>query len=114
MARLTCFIEESEGSYLACLSGEAHARFEVVFGGRYENRPAEVVVAEDFIAEKSYKAHGKRLTTYEVKEIRELEPLVEEKEEEAAGEEPAAGDVDFEVTNPEMLNDDSQMKLDFE
>ena len=30
-----------------------------MFGGRYENRPAEVIVADEFIAEKSYKAQRK-------------------------------------------------------
>ena len=46
-----------------------------MFGGRYESRPAEVIVADEFIAEKSYKARGKRVTTYEVKQINEIEPL---------------------------------------
>ena len=104
------FIGDAEGSRLVCLSGERHPRFEVVFGGRYENRPPEVIVADEFIAEKSFKARGKRLTTFEVKEIREIEPL--EKEEEA---EPASQpEVEFEVTNPEEIAGDEQMKLDFE
>ena len=79
-----------------------------MFGGRYENRPAEVVVADEFIAEKSYKARGKRVTTFEVKEIREIEPLVKEDEQEMNRE------VEFEITNPEELAEDEQMKLDFE
>ena len=69
-----------------------------------------MIVADEFIAEKSFKARGKRLTTFEVKEIREIEPL--EKEEEA---EPASQpEVEFEVTNPEEIAGDEQMKLDFE
>lgn len=111
VSRLTGFIGDVKGSYLVCLSGEARPRFELTFGGRYENRPAEVVVAEEFIAEKSYKAHGKRLTNFEVKEIREIEPLEEETEE--TPQEDTSG-VDFEVTNPEMLGEESQMSLDFE
>ena len=47
----------------------------------------------------------------EVKEIREIEPLEEETEE--TPQEDASG-VDFEVTNPEMLGEESQMSLDFE
>ena len=84
---------------------------EVVFGGRYENRPAEVIVADEFIAEKSYKARGKRVTTYEVKQINEIEPLDRGEEE---SEETASTDIDFEITNPDMLSDETQMKLDFE
>lgn len=109
-AKLNSIIGETEGSRLICLSSERHPRFEIVFGGRYEARPAEVVVADEFIAEKSFKARGKRLTTFEVREIREIEPLM--KEEEEAKE--INSDVEFEITNPEGLADDEQMKLDFE
>ena len=104
------FIGDAEGSRLVCLSGERHPRFEVVFGGRYENRPPEVIVADEFIAEKSFKARGKRLTTFEVKEIREIEPLEKEEEAESASQ----PEVEFEVTNPEEIAGDEQMKLDFE
>ncbi|NCE73189.1 DNA gyrase/topoisomerase IV subunit A [Odoribacter sp. Z80] len=108
-ARLNTIIGESEGSRLVALSCERHPRFEILFGGRYEARPAEVVVADEFIAEKSFKARGKRLTTFEVKTIREIEPLVKE-------EEPAEinNEVEFEITNPEELVGEEQMTLDFE
>ena len=107
-AKLNSIIGDTEGSRLVCLSSERHPRFEIVFGGRYENRPAELIVADEFIAEKSYKARGKRLTTFEVKEIRETEPLVKEEEQEINKE------VEFEITNPEEVAEDEQMKLDFE
>ena len=107
-AKLNSIIGDTEGSRLVCLSSERHPRFEIVFGGRYENRPAEVVVADEFIAEKSYKARGKRLTTFEVKAIREIEPLVKEEELEINN------NVEFEITNPEEVAEDEQMKLDFE
>ncbi len=108
-ARLNTIIGESEGSRLVALSCERHPRFEILFGGRYEARPAEVVVADEFIAEKSFKARGKRLTTFEVKTIREIEPLVKE-------EVPAEinNEVEFEITNPEELAGEEQMTLDFE
>ena len=104
-AKLNSFIGEAKDSYLVCLSDEQHPRFEVVFGGRYESRPAEVIVAEDFIAEKSFKARGKRVTTFEVKEIREIEPLEQESEE--------VEEVEFEITNPEEVVGETQMTLDF-
>ena len=107
-AKLNSIIGDTEGSRLVCLSSERHPRFEIVFGGRYENRPAEVIVADEFIAEKSYKARGKRLTTFEVKEIRETEPLLKEEEQEINN------NVEFEITNPEDVAEDEQMKLDFE
>ena len=51
------------------------------------------------------------MTTSEVKEIREIEPLDSGEEEKP---EEGGTDVDFEITNPDMLSDESQMKLDFE
>lgn len=108
-ARLNTIIGEAEASRLVALSCERHPRFEILFGGRYESRPAEVVVADEFIAEKSFKARGKRLTTFEVKAIREIEPLV--KEEETAE---LNSEVEFEITNPEELAGDEQMTLDFD
>lgn len=107
------FIGETEGSYLAALSGEKHPRFEVSYGGKYAARPKEIVQADEFIGEKSYKARGKRLTTFEVKKIRETEPLVLEDEEKEA--EDLNAHVEFEVTNPsEIAGNTEQMKIDFE
>ena len=113
VTRLTGFIGDTEGSYLVCLSGEARPRFEITFGGRYENRPPEIVTADEFIAEKSYKARGKRLTTFAVKEIREIEPA----EETTTPENDPPAQVDLEITNPEMMegtDEHSQMTIDFE
>lgn len=106
--KLNSIIGDTEGSRLVCLSAARHPRFEVVFGGRYEARPAEIIVAEEFIAEKSFKARGKRITTFEIKEIREVESLQSEEEDEAMN-----SDVEFEITNPEDMADDEQMRLDF-
>lgn len=112
-SKLVSFICETEGSSLVALSGEKHPRFEITFGGKYSSRPNEIVQAEEFIGEKSYKARGKRLTTFEVKGIREIEPLVPEGEEEETEE--LNTHVEFEVTNPsEIAGDPEQMKIDFE
>ena len=37
-------------------------------------RPAEEIDAEQFIAQKSFKAKGKRLTTFKLESVEELEP----------------------------------------
>lgn len=113
LSKANTIVGETEGSKLVCLSCERHPRFEILFGGRYENRPPEVVVADEFIAEKSFKARGKRLTTFEVKSIREIEPLVKAGEEEPEGES-LPPEVEFEVTNPEEIAGDEQMKLEFD
>ena len=68
-----------------------------------------MIVADEFIGEKSFKARGKRIKTFEVNEIREIEPLLKEGEADEIN-----TDIEFEVTNPEEIAGDEQMKLDFE
>jgi hypothetical protein len=69
------FIDEHSRSYLVLLSEQVHPRVEIRFGGKHKNRKNEVIDLSEFIAVKGYKAKGKRLTNYEVKEIVELEPI---------------------------------------
>lgn len=69
------FLGENNDSRLMLMSDADFPRFEVVMGGADSFREALVVDAEEFIGVKSYKAKGKRLTTFEVETINELEPL---------------------------------------
>ena len=69
------FLGESPDSRLLLMSDADFPRFEVVFGGNDAYRETLVVDAEEFIGVKSYKAKGKRLTTFEVETINELEPI---------------------------------------
>jgi topoisomerase IV subunit A len=69
------FIDEHSKSQLILLSEHYHPRVEIRFGGQHKKRNPEVIELSDFIAVKGWKAKGKRLTAYEVKEIVELEPL---------------------------------------
>ncbi len=62
-------------SRLILLSDQDYPRFEMRFGGNDAYREALVVDAEEFISVKSYKAKGKRLTTFEVQTVNELEPV---------------------------------------
>ena len=47
----------------------------VTYGGADEFRGSEEIDAEQFIAVKGYKAKGKRLSTYQIESIEELEPI---------------------------------------
>jgi topoisomerase-4 subunit A len=60
---------------LKCLSREIRPRFKVVFGGHSKHKPAEIVVADEFITVKSFRAKGKRLSTFDVARVEEIEPL---------------------------------------
>jgi topoisomerase-4 subunit A len=66
---------ENELSALYLLSQQAYPRIEVVFGGNDDFREPLEVDVESFIAVKSFKAKGKRITTFQVNSIIELEPL---------------------------------------
>ena len=59
------------------LTDKYYARFKIIFGGADAVRPPLEIEADDFVGIKSFKAKGKRLTTYEVAEIDELEPTRE-------------------------------------
>lgn len=69
------FLGENAESRLMLMTDADFPRFEVVFGGGDAFREALVIDAEEFIGVKGYKAKGKRLTTFEVETINELEPL---------------------------------------
>lgn len=68
------FLGENPKSRLYLLTDEPYPRIEVVFGGHDEFREPLDIDAEEFIAVKGFKARGKRLTTYEIETINELEP----------------------------------------
>nr|MBP6635771.1 DNA gyrase/topoisomerase IV subunit A [Paludibacter sp.] len=69
------FLGENSESKLQLISDADYPRFEVVFGGSDAYREALLVDAEEFIGVKSFKAKGKRLTTFDVEAINELEPV---------------------------------------
>ena len=69
------YLGENKNNRLLLLSDEHYARLEVVFGGHDAFREPMVVEADDFIAVKGFRAKGKRLTTYAVETVNELEPL---------------------------------------
>jgi topoisomerase-4 subunit A len=78
--KLTSFIGENEESRLIQLTEVEYPRLEVSFGGRHKDRENEIIEIADFIGVKSYKARGKRLSNYEVKVVKELEPLIVKEE----------------------------------
>lgn len=68
------FLGENEKSSLIALSDKEGAMFEVRFGGDDSFRDPMTVDAEEFIAVKSFKAKGKRLTTWQIESVIELDP----------------------------------------
>jgi len=68
------YIGENPDSKLVFLTDVAYPRLLVTFGGNDATRPAQEIDVEEFIAVKGFKAKGKRITTWEVDKIEELEP----------------------------------------
>lgn len=68
------FMGENPNCKLILLTDTAYPRFKVTYGGMDAIRPAEEIDAEQFIGQKSFKAKGKRLTTWKLESIEELEP----------------------------------------
>ncbi len=85
-------IGENPNSRLLLLTDTAYPNLQVNYGGNDSGRPALNIDAETFIGVKSFKAKGKRLTTFLVDSVEELPPLREpelpEEEPEPAAESP--------------------------
>ena len=69
------YVGDNPASRLVCLTDESYPRFRITFGGNDAYRDPMEVDAEEFIAVKGFKAKGKRLTTWTVDSIEQLEPL---------------------------------------
>lgn len=73
-AKKQSFIGENPKSKLLMLSDAPGARFEVMFGGDDSFRGSMIIDAAEFIAVKSLRAKGKRITNFAIESIVETEP----------------------------------------
>ena len=64
--------KESRSILLTCV---AYPRIQVIFGGHDSFRDPLEIDVDEFIGIKSFKAKGKRISTYNIEQINELEPL---------------------------------------
>lgn len=122
-ARRQSFLGENKNSALILLTSEKYPRVQIIFGGNDSFRESLIVEANDFVGVKSFKAKGKRLTTFNVDRIVEIEPVLRAEdsddasnlssEMEDADYSDSAENTDMETPqNPEPENeDDGQMKL---
>ena len=94
-AKKVGFIGENPESCLLLISDNVYPRFKVVFGGADKSKPAMEIDVDEFIGVKGIKAKGKRVSTFEVGEIVELEPTrwpePEEEDAEPEDDEPQDG-----------------------
>ena len=68
------FVGDNPDSRLILLTDQVYPRINVVYGGADAARGNEEIDCEQFVGVKGFKAKGKRITTYTVEKIEELEP----------------------------------------
>ena len=112
--KLVRFIGEHPDNKLVSITWVHYPRLEITFGGKNEERENEIIEVAEFIGVKSWKAKGKRLSTYEVKDITELEPVIKDEDDRPESDEinQDIDDIPFEVNQPKKEDDNSnQMSL---
>lgn len=111
-----CFINEDPESKLISITEVEYPRFEIEFGGKHKGRDNEIIEVAGFIGVKSFKAKGKRLTSFTVDNIHELEPVV--KKETPVERDPESGENEQdewegeESKHTDINTDPAQMKLE--
>ena len=87
------FVGDNPDSRLILLTDQVYPRINVVYGGADAARGNEEIDCEQFVGVKGFKAKGKRITTYAVEKIEELEPT-RFPEEQDSGDDDASGGSD--------------------
>ncbi len=93
------YLGENEASTLIALSDKAGAMFRVTFAAPDDFRDPMTVDADEFIGIKGFKARGKRLTTWALGSVEELEPKPVADDEETK---PDTVDTESGATDPDM------------
>ena len=113
------WLSENPSSQLILLTDTPYPRLQVTYGGADAFRGTEEIDAEQFIAIKGFKAKGKRLTTYQIESLTELDPQLDPRNTSPASDtsEPnlsaeSAEDLDQDQEDPRQLNlfDDENFK----
>lgn len=109
------YLGENRNNQLILLTDEYYPRLEVILGGHDSFRDPIIIDADEFISVKGFKAKGKRLTTYSLETVNELEPLRQPENLQAQQEqeeEPENLDPDQDKTDDDIRDElTGQMKL---
>ncbi|MFH2141590.1 MAG: DNA gyrase/topoisomerase IV subunit A [Bacteroidota bacterium] len=103
------FIHEHPESKLISISEVKYPRFEITFGGNNKDKKPEIVEVSEFIGVKSFKAKGKRLTKYNVKNINEIEPVILDEDKKEVIDEPV-----FEIVRPPKAIEENSAQMTLE
>ncbi|GET30013.1 DNA gyrase/topoisomerase IV subunit A [Prolixibacter sp. SD074] len=106
------FIGDNPKNKLVSITWVTYPRLELKFGGESQERDDEIIEVAEFIGVKSFKAKGKRLTNFTIKNIKELEPVIKDEDEHEQEEE---DDVPLEINRPDDDGDDeNQIEISFD
>ena len=116
--KLFGFIGENPDNKLLSITWVHYPRLELEFGGKNSERENEIIEVAEFIGIKSWKAKGKRVSNYEVGNIKEIEPIVKDEDDKPESEEPeiekpkSVDDIPFEINRPKKDDENpNQMSL---
>ncbi len=115
-ARHLNYMGDNKRNEQVLLTDECYPHLQVVFGGEDSFREPLDIEAEEFVAQKGFRAKGKRVTSYQVAAVNELEPTRKpepkpepEKKEEP---EPVNEDPDAHKSDSDIIDEiTGQMKL---
>jgi len=114
------FIGENPANKLISITWVRYPRFEIEFGGKNAERENEIIEVAEFISVKSWKAKGKRLSNYNIDNVKELNPVIRDEHDKPAEErdeennkEDNYDDIPFEIKRPRKKDKDdpNQMSL---
>ena len=107
------WLSDNPDSQFLLLTDTPYPRIRVTFGGDDEFRGSQEIELEDFIGVKGFKAHGKRISTWEVAQVEELEPTkVPEADDEDTKMEDGESEMEHEETDNESANGSPEENLD--
>jgi topoisomerase-4 subunit A len=117
--KLFSFIGDNPDNKLVSVTWVRYPRLELEFGGKNSERENEIIEIAEFIGIKSWKAKGKRVSNYEVDNIKEIEPIVKDEDDkpepvvqEEIEEPKSVDDIPFEINRPKKEDDNpNQMSL---
>ena len=81
------FLDEESQSKFVAITDRNDAVMRITFKGAHAMRPVEEIPVEEFVGVKSYRAKGKRVSTYEVDTLTFFEPELPEEEQSTGPEE---------------------------
>jgi len=111
------FIGENPDNKLVSVTWVRYPRLELEFGGKNSERENEIIEIAEFIGVKSWKAKGKRVSNYEVNNIKEIDPIIKDEDDKPETEIieieelKEIEDIPFEINRPKDEEDPSQMSL---